>query len=158
MKTIITGIGLATLVAGFLVSAQVTQTEETTEVRENPDGTTTETTTTTTTTFTPAARTKVVEFFESYSSNPHGLPPAWVERIEVKEIPSAWRTRIQPGVVIEQEHRTHLIPAPAELIKVLPPAPEQVTYYVAGGNVVAVDESYKVVDAIQIPSVKIEVE
>jgi hypothetical protein len=41
---------------------------------------------------------------------------------------------------------------------VLPAPTPDVQYYMAGGNVVAVDKSYKVVDSIQIPSVKITVD
>ena len=37
----------------------------------------------------------------------------------------------------------------------LPAPTPEVRYYMAGGNVVAVDKSYKVVDSIQVPSVKI---
>ena len=141
------------------VTAQVTETREKTEVRENADGSTTEKHTTTTTTFNPEVRTKVVKYFEPYKTERHGLPPAFVSRIKVKEIPAAWRTTaIAPGVVITEKERPYLVEAPPELIKVLPAPTAEVRYYVAGGNVVAVDKSYKVVDSIQIPSVKITVD
>ncbi len=42
--------------------------------------------------------------------------------------------------------------APPELVQVLPQR-EEVRYYIAGSNVVAVDRSYKVVDSIEVPSV-----
>ncbi|MES2920593.1 MAG: hypothetical protein V4819_03555 [Verrucomicrobiota bacterium] len=39
------------------------------------------------------------------------------------------------------------------------PAPSTgVRYYVAGSNVVAVDSEYRVVDSVQIPSIKLSIE
>ncbi|MES2657956.1 MAG: hypothetical protein V4689_05030 [Verrucomicrobiota bacterium] len=38
--------------------------------------------------------------------------------------------------------------------KVLPAPQTGVRYYVAGSNVVAVDTSYKVIDSVQIPTIK----
>jgi hypothetical protein len=159
MKT--TRIAIAALALGVIlpVSAQVTETRKKTEVQQNADGSTTEKHTTTTTTFNPEVRTKVVKYFDTYKTERYGLPPAYVTRVKVKEIPAAWRTTtIAPGVVITEKERPYLVEAPPELIKVLPaPAPE-VQYYMAGGNVVAVDKTYKVVDSIQVPSVKITVD
>lgn len=138
--------------------AQSSTTEKTTEVQQNADGSTTRTETTTTT-FNPEARTKVVTYFDAYKTSPHGLPPAWAAQVQVKEVPTAWRTtRIAPGVVVQEKERGYLVDAPAELIKVLPAPGSGVRYYVAGSNVVAVDSSYRVVDSIQIPTVKLTVE
>jgi hypothetical protein len=138
--------------------AQSSTTEKTTEVQQNADGSTT-TTETTSTTFNPEARTKVVTYFDAYKTSPHGLPPAWATQVRVKEVPTAWRTtRIAPGVVIQEKERGYLVDAPAELIKVLPAASSGVHYYVAGSNVVAVDSSYRIVDSIQIPTVKFTVD
>jgi hypothetical protein len=160
MKTTTTAIAAAAL--GFIlpVSAQVTETREKTEVREHADGSTTEKHTTTTTTFNPEVRTKVVKYFEPFKTERYGLPPAYVTRVKVKEIPAAWRTTtaIAPGVVITEKERPFLVEAPPELIKVLPAPAAEVRYYMAGSNVVAVDKSYKVVDSIQVPSVKITVD
>ncbi len=160
MKTIAKAFGLIALGTLLPLGAQVTETEETTEVTRNPDGSVTETNVQTTTTFNPEARTKVVKYFDTYKGERYGLPPAWVTRFKVKEIPATWRTtRIAPGVVVTEKERPYLVEAPAELIKVLPtPANQEVRYYVAGGNVVAVDKQYRVVDSIQIPSVKLTVE
>jgi hypothetical protein len=159
MKT--TRIAIAAVALGVILplSAQVTETRKKTEVRENADGSTTETHTTTTTTFNPEARTKVVKYFDTYKTERYGLPPAYVSRVKVKEIPAAWRTTtIAPGVVITEKERPYLVEAPPELIKVLPAPTPEVRYYMAGGNVVAVDKSYRVVDSVQIPSVKITVD
>lgn len=132
---------------------QGTRTETTTETTTtNAAGTVKETVTTVT--FNPEARTKVVQYFDTYKANPHGLPPGWVEQMRVKEIPVAWRTtRIAPGVVVTEKERPLLVEAPPALVAVLPaPAPE-VRYYLAGSNVVAVNKTYQVVDSLQIPSV-----
>jgi hypothetical protein len=159
MRTIAKAFGAIALGSLLPLSAQVTETEETTEVQKNPDGSITETKVVTTT-FNPEARTKVVKYFETYKAERYGLPPAWVTRFKVKEIPADWRTtRVAPGVVIREKQRPYLVEAPPELVKVLPaPASRETRYYLAGGNVVAVDKGYRVVDSIQIPSVKITVE
>jgi hypothetical protein len=159
MKATRITIAAAVLGAILPLTAQVTQTKEKTEVQEHADGSTTEKHTTTTKTFNPEVRTKVTKYFDTYKTERYGLPPAYVQRIKVKEIPAAWRTSvIAPGVVITEKERPFLVEAPPELIKVLPAPSPDVQYYMAGGNVVAVDRSYKVVDSIQIPSVKITVD
>lgn len=152
MKTIVKAFSIVT--AGCLLPLSAQTTETRTDVTTNADGSVTKTETTTT--FNPEARTKVVKYFETYKTNPHGLPPAWVTKMKLKEIPATWRTtRIAPGLVIQEKERPYLVEAPPELVQVLPAATGDVRYYVAGSNVVAVDKTYKVVDSIQIPSVKI---
>ena len=154
MKSIIKTCGLVTLGCLLPLSAQTTQTTETTETSHNSDGSKTQTTTTTTT-FNPEARTKVVTYFGTYKADPYGLPPGYVEKIHVKEIPAAWRTtRIAPGVVVTEAQRSYLVEAPSDLVKILPAPSAGVHYYLAGSNVVAVDPSYKIVDSVQIPSIK----
>jgi len=158
MKTIATAFSIAALAGLFPLSAQVTETTEKTEVRENPDGSVTEKKTVTTKTFNPEVTTRVVKYFDPYKAEMYGLPPELVSKVEIRRVPKAWRTtRIAPGVVLKTEERPYLIAAPPKLVEVLPPLETtKVRYYVAGGNVVAVDEDYRVVDSIQIPSVKIE--
>ncbi len=157
MRTIAAAVGAIALGTVVPLAAQVTETREKTEVQERADGTTK--TTTTTTTFTPAVKTKVVKYFEPHKTARFGLPPAWVTKVKVKEMPAAWRTStIAPGVVITEKERPYLMEAPPDLISVLPPPTPDVRYYVAGGNIVAVDKTYKVVDSIQIPTVKITVD
>lgn len=137
---------------------QGTRTETTTETTTtNASGTVKESTTTVT--FTPEARTKVVQYFETYKGNPHGLPPGWSEQIKVKEIPAAWRTtRIAPGVVVTEKERPLLVEAPPALVSVLPPPAPEVRYYIAGSNVIAVNKTYQVVDSLQIPTVTFQAE
>ncbi len=151
---------LSCLSLAFALSASAQVKETTTEKTStvNPDGSVNETTTTTTT-FNPAAQTKVVEYFETYKTNPYGLPPEWATQMKIKQLPPAWRSsRIAPGTIVTEEHRAFLMEAPPALVKVLPPPQPEVRYYVAGGNVVAVDKSYKIVDSLRIPSVNFEVE
>ncbi|MES2658008.1 MAG: hypothetical protein V4689_05290 [Verrucomicrobiota bacterium] len=151
-------ITLAALAMGTILSLQAqTTTEKTTEVSKNPDGSVTKTETKTTT-FNPEARTKVVKYFDPYKTQQYGLPPAWSAKVKVKEVPTTWRTTIAPGVVIAEKERSYLVEAPADLVKVLPPATTGVRYYVAGSNVVAVDSEYHVVDSVQIPSIKLTVD
>ena len=144
----------------LLLSATAQVKETTTEktTKTNADGTV-EDTTTTTTTFNPEVQTKVVKYFDTYKTLPYGLPPEWSTRMKIKEIPPAWRTaRVAPGTVFAEDVRPFLLEAPPALVKVLPPPTAEVRYYVAGGSVVAIDKTYKVVDSIQIPTVKFEVE
>jgi hypothetical protein len=146
MRTTVAALGAAALGTILPLAAQVTETREKTKVEEHADGTTT---------FTPEVKTKVVKYFEPHKTAKYGLPPAWVTKVKVKETPVAWRTTLAPGVMITEKERAFLMDAPADLVAVLPPAPADVHYYVAGGNVVAVDKSYKVVESINIPSIKI---
>ena len=155
MKTMTKAFGL--LVFGGLLPLTAEVTESKTETTTTAGGTTT-TETTTTTTFNPEVRTKVVKYFETYKSDPYGLPPTWTTQFKVKEIPSTWRTTIAPGLVITEKERPYLVKAPPELISVLPSPAADVHYYVAGSNVVAVDKTYKVVDSVTIPSIKIKVD
>lgn len=159
MKTIATAFSIAAL-ASLPLAAQVEQTIEKTEVTENPDGSVTEKRTVTTRSFNPEVRTRVVKYFDPYKGELYGLPPELVGTVDVKRTPKVWRTtRIAPGVVVKEEERPYLITAPPKLVEVLPPLEtSKVRYYVAGGNVVAVDEDYRVVDSVQIPSVKITVD
>lgn len=153
MKSIITSASLVTLGCMLPLAAQVSQTTETTETRRSADGTVTETTTTTT--FNPEVRTKVVSYFDAYKGNRHGLPPAYARKVQVKQIPTAWRTtRLAPGVVVTEAERPYLVSAPEDLVRVLPAPSSGVRYYIAGSNVVAVDPSYKIVDSVQIPTIK----
>lgn len=138
-----------------LFAEETTTTE--TEVSENADGSVTKTETTTTT-FDDTSRVKVVKYFDAFKTNPHGLPPSWVAKMKVKELPAAWRTTVAPGMIITESDRVMLIDAPPELIEVLPEAPADVRYFMAGSNVIAVDKEFKIVDSIQIPTVHFVVE
>ena len=148
----------ASLAFALTSLAQVKETTTEKTATRNADGSVSETTTTTTH-FNPEAQTKVVQYFDTYKTSPNGLPPEWSTQMKVKQLPPAWRTtRLAPGTVVTQEQRSYLMDAPPALVQVLPAAPADVRYVVAGGNVVAIDKSYKVVDSIRIPSVKFDVE
>jgi hypothetical protein len=146
---------VAIVVSSILPLAAETKTTEKTETKEHADGSVTEKTTTKTRTFGPDVETKVVKYFDTYKTERFGLPPAIVTRVKVKQMPTAWRTTLAPGVVIQEKERVHLIDAPPELIKVLPAPSPDVHFYVAGSNVVAVDRDYRIVDSVNIPSIKI---
>ena len=153
MKTIIKAGSFAILAIAWPLSAQVTEKKETTETKEHADGSVTETTTETTRTFNPEVRTKVVKYFDTYKTERYGLPPGVT--VVAKEVPATWRTTLAPGVIIAEKQRAHLVAAPPELVKILPAPKAETHYYIAGSNVVAVDKSYKVVDSISVPSIKI---
>jgi hypothetical protein len=159
MKTIVTAFSIAAL-ASLPLAAQVEQTTEKTEVTENPDGSVTEKKTVITKSFNPEVQTRVVKYFDPYKGEMYGLPPELVKTVQIKRVPKTWRTtRIAPGIVVKEEERPYLIAAPPKLVEILPQVESaKVRYYVAGGNVVAVDENYRVVDSVQIPSVKIVVD
>ena len=103
--------------------------------------------------FNPEVRTKVGRYFDRFKANRHGLPPEWVSRMRVREIPANWRSRILPGIVIVENERIYLLEAPQDLVDVLPPLPAGFHYYVAGSNVVAVDNNYRIVESFQIPTI-----
>ncbi len=140
-------------IGSMSLMAQAQKTEKATDVTKNADGSVTKTETTTTT-FTPDSRTKAVKYFDAYKGNPHGLPPAWAAKVRVKDVPTAWRTSIAPGIVVQETDRSYLVEAPDDLISVLPAPRSGMRYYVAGSNIVAVDSNYRVVDSIPIPSIK----
>lgn len=151
---------LATVVVAY------SQTTEKT-VEQHADGTVTETTVTdhgdgtvteTTRTFTPEVRQSVVTYFEPYAEESYGLPVEVVQQIEVDRIPAIWRNQvIEPGTVITEEYRPMLVKAPRQLVSVFPEH-EGYRYYIAGGNVVVVDEEYQVIDSLRIPTVRFDVE
>ncbi|MEO5914100.1 MAG: hypothetical protein ABIS50_07700 [Luteolibacter sp.] len=153
MKKSIKAWTLITLAGLLPLSAEETTTTET-QTSHNADGSVTRTETTTHT-FNPEVQTKVVTYFDAYKAQPYGLPPGWVSKVQVKRVPPAWRSsRIAPGVVVAEKERTYLVAAPPELVQVLPAPTGDVRYYVAGSNVVAVDGHYKIIDSVQIPTIK----
>lgn len=148
-------IGSLSLAMILSAGAQVTETKTEKKTTASSDGSVQQSTTTTTT-FNPEVQTKVVQYFDTYKASPHGLPPEWAARIKVEKLPSAWTTtRIAPGTILTEDTRPYLVEAPPALVKILPPAQTEVRYYVAGGNVVAIDKTYKVVDSVRIPTVTV---
>ena len=64
-----------------------------------------------------------------------------------------WRGEGPPlayGYVIERPYRQYCRPVPVVLLNDLPPAPRGFRYFVLGGNVVLVDDGYRVQDFIHI--------
>ncbi len=158
MKTLLLGFAALSLTVNAIAQVTETTTEKTTQT--NPDGSTQQSsTTTTTTTFNPEASTKVVQYFDTYKTSPYGLPPEWATQIKIKQIPASWRTtQIPAGTILTKEQQPYLFEAPPALIKVLPAPQPDIRYYVAGGSVVAVDKTFKVVDSLRVPTVKFDVE
>ncbi len=137
------------------LAAQNTETTTKSEVTRSADGSVTHSESTTTTSLTPDARNGVVKYFDAYKNETFGLPPAWVNQFRVNEIPMAWRvSAIATGLVVPENERPYLVEAPSDLVRVLPAPSAGIRYYVAGRNVVAVDRSYKVVDSVEIPSIR----
>lgn len=153
LHTIISSLSFALILSA---GAQVTETTTEKKTTATSDGAVEQSSTTTTTTFNPEVQTKVVQYFDAYKTSPNGLPPEWAAQIKIKELPSAWTTtRIVPGTVLAEDTRSFLVEAPPALVKILPAPKAEVRYYVAGGNVVAVDKTYKVVDSVRIPTVSV---
>ncbi|RYD22351.1 MAG: hypothetical protein EOP88_08415 [Verrucomicrobiaceae bacterium] len=101
-------------------------------------------------------RTKVVQYFETYQTEPMGLPERCASRIKQGAVPPEWTGGgMSRGMVIHESERGSLVEIPAELLRVLPAADEAVAYYLAGSHLVAVDENYKVLDLIPIPTVRL---
>lgn len=156
MKTFLQTCGVATFGCLLPLAAQNTETTTKSEVTRNADGSVTHSESTTTVSFTPDARTGVVKYFDAFRNEPFGLPPAWVNQFRVNQIPVAWRvSTVERGVVVPELERPYLVEAPPDLVSVLPAPLAGIRYYVAGSNVVAVDRSYKVVDSVKIPTIRL---
>lgn len=144
--------------SGNANTGQTTDTGQAAGGRGNANSSETRTGANASATFNPEVRTKVLSYFDTHKSHPHGLPPGLAKKFVAEEIPSAWRIGMQPGIEIKEELRTHLVEVPSDLQKFLPETQDNIRYYIAGSNVIAVDSDYSVVDSIQIPSVKYTVE
>ncbi|MES2441018.1 MAG: hypothetical protein V4584_18280 [Verrucomicrobiota bacterium] len=102
------------------------------------------------------ARSKVVQYFDTYRTDPLGLPAACAQQIKQREVPASWTSdEIRSGMVVKEGERPALVEAPAELVRVLPARQTSVRYFLAGINLVAVDDGYKVVDSVRIPTVRL---
>ena len=67
-----------------------------------------------------------------------------------------WWRSIPTGTVITDVYRPLLVEAPEKLVSYFP-ADAGYSYYIAGSNVVAIDDGYRVVDSIRIPTIRFEV-
>lgn len=106
--------------------------------------------------FNSHARSKVVQYFDTFRSDPQGLPPGLAGKIRTNEIPTSWETsRIAPGVVIRETERSFLVDVPQEWVRVFSAHPHDFRYCLAGSNLVAVDKGYKIVDSIRIPTIRL---
>lgn len=106
-----------------------------------------------TTVFTSHARTKAVQYFDTYRSEPFGLPPGCVSIMNPSENSQA-PLQISVGQVIREDDRVRLLDAPAELVRVFPAQPRDVRYCMAGNQLVAVDANCRVLDSIRIPTIR----
>ncbi|HZV87687.1 MAG TPA: hypothetical protein VFF95_09080 [Candidatus Binatus sp.] len=57
-------------------------------------------------------------------------------------------SRLQVGVVLDQDLRHRIHPVPAELIERLPPCPPHYRYVIIGGHICLIDEGFHVSDVI----------
>lgn len=107
--------------------------------------------------FGPHVKTKVVQYFETYQADPMGLPEGCASRLRDGEVPAGWTAAgISRGTVIGEKDRHSLVEIPAELVRMLPADGATVRYFLAGSHLVAVDTSYKVLDTIPIPTVRLK--
>jgi opacity protein-like surface antigen len=60
-----------------------------------------------------------------------------------------YENRLQPGYVLDNDMRGMSRPAPIEMTRGFGPAPRGYRYVVIGGNVVLIDDGYRVHDAIR---------
>ena len=99
-------------------------------------------------------RMKVLQYFDTFRSDPMGLPAGWAAKIMVNNIPAEWtKSPLAAGIVVQESDRGYLLGPPPELVRVLPASRQDLRYYVAGCNLVAVDPNFKVVDSVRIPSI-----
>ena len=109
--------------------------------------------------FNSYARAKVVQYFDTYRTEPLGLPPGFGAKVEAEEIPLAWGiSRIAPGSVVQESERACLVEAPPELVRILRTDSRDFHYYVAGRSLVAMNKDYRVVDSVLIPTIRLTAE
>jgi hypothetical protein len=101
-------------------------------------------------------KTKVIQYFDTYQTEPMGLPEDCANRLHSGEVPHEWTVAgLSRGMTIPESERGLLVEIPAELLRVLPAGKDAVAYYLAGSHLVAVDADYKVLDSIPIPTVRL---
>lgn len=102
------------------------------------------------------ARSKVLQYFDTYRADPLGLPAECAARMRSGEIPGTWvNSAISSGTVIGGNQRTALVVVSEELVRMMPARKQAVRYFLAGSNLVALDSGYKVVESIRIPTVRL---
>ncbi len=106
--------------------------------------------------FSSHARSKVVQYFDTYRADPLGLPADCAAQVHASEIPASWTTgAVACGTSLPEADLSALVRVPNELVRVLPAKQPSVRYYLAGSNFVAVDFKNKVVDSIWLPTVRV---
>jgi hypothetical protein len=108
-------------------------------------------------TFSPHVRSKVAQYFDTYRSELNGLPPSCVSATHGLHIPPTWlRSWLPIGTQILENERQALIEVPSELQKSLTAhSHKTIHYFLAGKNLVALDDRSKVVDSIWIPTIRL---
>ncbi|MEO5715196.1 MAG: hypothetical protein ABIT37_17085 [Luteolibacter sp.] len=108
--------------------------------------------------FNEHARSKVVQYFDTYRSEPYGLPPACAAKVRTGRIPGGWAEQgMAAGTVVPQGEREFLTEVPVELVRVLAAQSEvKVRFYLAGASLVALDAGGKVLDVVRIPTVRLD--
>ncbi|MEO7100021.1 MAG: hypothetical protein ABI162_11710 [Luteolibacter sp.] len=107
--------------------------------------------------FNAYARSKVVQYFDTYRSEPIELPSGSEPRVGIGGMPAEWEgPEIVSGRVIPESERAFLVDVPVELVRVLAAQSQVVVrYYLAGNSLVAVDPGYKVMDVVRIPTARV---
>jgi hypothetical protein len=85
---------------------------------------------------------------EQWSRQHRAAPPRGFRRED--RLPPAYETRIAPGFVFDAYARQRSYPAPVEMVRTFSPPPPGFRYLVIGGNVVLVDDGYRVQDVIRL--------
>lgn len=109
-------------------------------------------------TFSPHVRSKVAQYFDTYRTELNGLPPSCVSGNYARQIPPTWlRSWLPVGTRIEEQDRQALIDVPAELQKSLTAhSHKTIHYFLAGKNLVALDDRYRLMDSIWIPTIRLD--
>ena len=103
--------------------------------------------------FNAYARSKVVQYFDTYRSEPIGLPSGSAPMVGTVGDAGWEGPEIISGTVIPESDRSFLLDVPVELVRVLAAQSQVVVrYYLAGNSLVAVDPGYKVMDLVRIPT------
>jgi hypothetical protein len=85
---------------------------------------------------------------ERWSQQHRAQPPRGFRRAD--RLPPQYETRIAPGYVFDAYARQRAYPAPVEMVRVFSPPPPGYRYLAIGGNLVLVDDGYRVQDVIRL--------
>lgn len=85
---------------------------------------------------------------QQWAQQHRAAPPRGFRRED--RLPPVYETRIVPGYVFDTYARQRSYPAPVEMVRTFSPPPPGYRYVVIGGNVVLVDDGYRVQDVISL--------